>query len=48
MIDTAMHGVIWGWLRWYTGSIWVTIGAHVANNAIAVLLTVAALYGWFG
>ena len=48
MFDTAVHGVIWGWLRWYTGSTWVTIGAHTANNAIAVLLSVAAMYGLFG
>ena len=48
IIDTAMHGVVWGWLRWYTGSLWVTIGAHVANNGIATLMTVAALYGWLG
>lgn len=48
MFDTAVHGIIWGWLRWYTGSLWVTIGAHVANNAFAVLLSVAAMYGLFG
>ena len=48
MFDTAVHGVIWGWLRWYTGSTWVTIGTHAANNAIAILLTVAAMYGLFG
>jgi len=48
MFDTAVHGIIWGWLRWYTGSLWVTIGAHIANNAFAVLLTVAAMYGLFG
>ncbi len=48
MFDTAVHGVIWGWLRWYTGSTWVTIGAHTANNAIAVLLSVAAMKGWLG
>jgi CAAX protease family protein len=48
MFDTAVHGVIWGWLRWYTGSTWVTIGTHTANNAIAVLLSVAAMYGLFG
>jgi len=48
IFDTAVAGIIWGWLRWYTGSLWVTIGAHMANNAFAVLLTVAALYGWLG
>lgn len=48
MLDTAVHGIIWGWLRWYTGSLWVTIGAHIANNAFAVMLTVAAMYGLFG
>ena len=48
MFDTAVHGVMWGWLRWYTGSLWVTIGAHAANNSFAVLLSVAAMYGWLG
>jgi membrane protease YdiL (CAAX protease family) len=48
IFDTAMAGIIWGWLRWYTGSLWVAIGAHMANNAIAVLMTVAAMYGLFG
>jgi membrane protease YdiL (CAAX protease family) len=48
MFDTAIHGIIWGWLRWYTGSLWVAIGVHIVNNALAVLLTVAAMYGLFG
>lgn len=48
MFDTTLAGIIWGWLRWYTGSTWVTIGAHVINNALAVLLTIAAMYGLLG
>ena len=48
MIDTGLHGVIWGWLRWYTGSTWVPIAAHVGNNGFTALLILAALYGWVG
>jgi CAAX protease family protein len=48
MIDTALHGVAWGWLRWYTGSTVATIACHVANNAFFSALIVANLYGWFG
>lgn len=48
IFDTAVNGIFWGWLRWYTGSTLATIGVHIVNNAFAVLLTVAALYGWFG
>ena len=32
-------GLYFGWVRMRTGSTWVTIGAHVANNATATLLT---------
>jgi len=48
MFDTAIHGIAWGWLRWHTGSIWVPIASHVANNGFAVLLILLGLYGWFG
>jgi len=48
MIDTALQGVAWGWLRWYTGSTAATIACHVANNAFFSALIVANLYGWFG
>ena len=48
MIDIALHGVLWGWLRWYTGSTIATIAVHVANNALISALIVANLYGWFG
>jgi CAAX protease family protein len=47
MIDTAVVGLAWGWLRWYTGSISATIAWHVANNAVMSLLPIAAVYGWF-
>jgi uncharacterized protein len=48
MIDTALHGVAWGWLRWYTGSLWTPIGCHVAYNGTISGLALARLYGWFG
>ncbi len=32
-------GLLLGWLRWRTGSIWPPIAAHVANNAFAVIAT---------
>jgi uncharacterized protein len=48
MIDTALHGVAWGWLRWYTGSLWTPIACHVAYNGTISGLALARLYGWFG
>jgi membrane protease YdiL (CAAX protease family) len=48
MIDTALHGVLWGWLRWYTSSTTATIACHVAYNGFVTLLIIANLYGWFG
>jgi CAAX protease family protein len=48
MFDTAVQGLAWGWLRWYTGSTSATIAWHVANNVVMSLLPIAALYGWFG
>jgi membrane protease YdiL (CAAX protease family) len=48
IFDTAIHGIAWGWLRWYTGSIWIPIASHVATNGFAVLLILLGLYGWFG
>jgi membrane protease YdiL (CAAX protease family) len=48
MIDTALHGVAWGWLRWYTGSLWTPIACHVAYNGTISGLAIARLYGWFG
>lgn len=48
IIDRALHGVAWGWLRWYTGSTATTIACHVANNGFAVVLILANLFGWFG
>ena len=48
MIDIALHGVLWGWLRWYTSSTIATIAVHVANNALISALIVANLYCWFG
>lgn len=47
-IDTAVVGLAWGWLRWYTGSTSATIAWHVANNVVMSLLPIAALYGWLG
>ena len=48
MVDTALQGVAWGWLRWYTESTTATIAWHVANNGFFSLLIIASLYGWFG
>lgn len=48
MVDTALQGVAWGWLRWYTGSTAATIAWHVVNNGFFSLLIIASLYGWFG
>ena len=45
MIDTALHGVAWGWLRWYTGSLWTPIACHVAYNGTISGLAIARLYG---
>jgi membrane protease YdiL (CAAX protease family) len=48
MFDTAVGGVLWGWLRWHTGSTWMPVAGHIANNGLVSLLILAALYGWFG
>ncbi len=32
-------GGMLGYLFWYSGSIWVAVAAHFANNAVAILLT---------
>lgn len=48
LISTTAHGIVWGWLRRYTGSILVPLACHVGNNAFFSLLILANLYGWFG
>lgn len=36
-------GLVFGWLRWRTGSLWPSLVAHMANNGLAV--AAAALLG---
>lgn len=48
IIDTAVHGIAWGWLRWHTGSLWAPIASHIAYNGIVVAMILASLYGWVG
>ena len=34
-------GVLFGWLTWRAGSLWPSVAAHAANNAVATILVVA-------
>lgn len=48
-----LMGVALGWLYWRSGTIWMSVAAHVCNNLFAVLLTLivgadATLTGLFG
>jgi membrane protease YdiL (CAAX protease family) len=41
-------GAWFGYLLWWTGSIWVPVAAHITNNALSTLAVFATQHGWIG
>ncbi len=41
-----LMGAWFGYMLWWTGSLWVPMAAHFTNNAVAVFFTFAAHKGW--
>jgi membrane protease YdiL (CAAX protease family) len=45
--EVFLCGVVWGWLRWKTGSTLETIAVHMANNSIAGIALAGVTLGWW-
>jgi uncharacterized protein len=46
-VEVFFCGLVWGWLRWRTGSTVSTIAVHAPNNAIAVSAIAGETLGWW-
>jgi membrane protease YdiL (CAAX protease family) len=47
MAELFCCGLIWGWLRWRTGSTAVTMAVHGLNNSIAGVALLGLAMGWW-
>ena len=47
MAELFCCGLVWGWLRWRTGSTAVTMTVHFLNNSIAGVALLGLSMGWW-
>ena len=47
MAELFCCGLVWGWLRWRTGSTAVTMAVHCVNNSIAGVALLGIAMGWW-
>jgi uncharacterized protein len=47
LAETFFCGLVWGWLRWRTGSTIATTAVHCLNNATAAVAVSGITLGWW-